>query len=59
MTLGEHLRELRRRVIWALAAIVAGTAVAFAFHGHVQHVLTKPYCSLPASYRFDPGKCTL
>ena len=59
MSLAEHLRELRRRMIIAALAVIVGTAVAFAFHGHIQHFLTKPYCDLPASYRFEPGKCTL
>src|SRR3954462_13305135 len=59
MSLTDHLHELRRRLVIAVLAIIAGTAVAFAFHGHVQHVLTRPYCSLPSTYRFEPGKCTL
>jgi hypothetical protein len=32
MSLIEHLRELRRRVIVSAAAITVGTAVAFALH---------------------------
>jgi sec-independent protein translocase protein TatC len=59
MPLAEHLRELRRRLVIASAAIVAGTIVAFVFHAHILHVLTRPYCSLPASYRLVPGRCTL
>src|SRR3954469_19960362 len=59
MSLAEHLRELRRRMIIAALAVIVGTAVAFVFHGHLQHWLTRPYCSLPATYRFEPGKCTL
>ena len=59
MTLVEHLGELRRRVIIAALAIVIGTAVAFAFHDTLLHVITKPYCDLPARYRVVPGRCTL
>jgi sec-independent protein translocase protein TatC len=59
MTLTEHLRELRRRVIISAAAVVVGTAVAFAFHGSLIDVLTKPYCDLPESYRALQGRCTL
>lgn len=59
MTLTEHLRELRHRLVISVLAVVAGTAVAFAFHGHVLHVLTRPYCSLPDSYRLVHDKCTL
>jgi sec-independent protein translocase protein TatC len=59
MSLGEHLRELRRRVIISVAAIVAGTIVAFVFHDRLIDVLTRPYCDLPASYRGIQGRCSL
>jgi sec-independent protein translocase protein TatC len=59
MTLTEHLRELRRRVIISALAVVVATAVAFAFHHWLLHLLTKPYCDLPAHYRAITGKCTL
>ena len=59
MSLADHLRELRRRLIIAAAAIVVATIAAFAVHGHILHVLTKPYCSLPASYRLVHDRCTL
>lgn len=59
MTLSEHLRELRRRLVIALIAVAAGTGLAFAFHGQILHVLTRPYCNLPASYRLVTDKCTL
>ena len=59
MTLAEHLRELRRRVIISGIAVVVGTAVAFAFHGWLIDLLTKPYCDLPQSYRALQGRCTL
>src|SRR5205823_11690392 len=59
MSLAAHLRELRRRLIIAAAAVVVGTIAAFAVHGHILHVLTHPYCSLPASYRLVHDRCTL
>ena len=59
MTLTEHLRELRRRVIISALAIVVGTAVAFAFHHRLLDVITQPYCDLPAHYRALTDKCTL
>ena len=43
MTLAEHLRELRHRLLISVIAIVAGTIVAFAFHHQILHVLTRPY----------------
>jgi len=59
MTLTEHLRELRRRVVISGLAIIVATAVAFAFHHWLLHVITKPYCDLPEHYRAIQGRCTL
>ena len=59
MSLGEHLAELRRRLIISVLAVIVGTIVAFVFHHAILHVLTRPYCNLPASYRFDSARCTL
>src|SRR3954447_15822572 len=60
MTLAEHLRELRRRIVIAVLAIIVGTIVAFVFHTHIQSVVTGPYCSLPASYhKLTGNSCTL
>src|SRR3954464_10579023 len=60
MTLAEHLRELRRRIVIAVLAIIAGTIVAFVFHTHIQKVVTGPYCSLPASFhKLTGNSCTL
>src|SRR5436305_588839 len=59
MTLGEHLAELRRRLLISVLAIVVGTIVAFVFHHQILHVLTRPYCNLPASYRYDSTRCAL
>jgi sec-independent protein translocase protein TatC len=41
-TLVEHLGELRARLIVSLAALAAGFAVAYGFHGHLLHWLNKP-----------------
>src|SRR3954470_2383540 len=60
MTLTEHLRELRRRLVISSLAVIAGTILAFVFHTRIQTVVTGPYCSLPASYHELTGdKCTL
>jgi sec-independent protein translocase protein TatC len=47
-TLVEHLEELRRRLMVALAAVAAGTAVAFVFHGSILDWLARP---LPPAHR--------
>jgi sec-independent protein translocase protein TatC len=41
-TLVEHLGELRGRLVFCLIAIVAGFAVAFAFHVRIIHWLNQP-----------------
>jgi sec-independent protein translocase protein TatC len=47
-TLVEHLDELRRRVLTALAAVAVGTAVAFVFHNRILDLLARP---LPPEHR--------
>ncbi|HVS68567.1 MAG TPA: twin-arginine translocase subunit TatC [Mycobacteriales bacterium] len=59
MTLGEHLAELRYRVIVALVAVIVTTIIAYVFHGHILNFISHPYCDLPAKYRALPGKCKL
>jgi sec-independent protein translocase protein TatC len=47
-TLVEHLEELRGRILFALAAVAAATAVAFVFHDQVLEWLARP---LPPAHR--------
>ena len=44
MTLLGHLTELRKRLIWSVAAILLGTIVVFALHKQVLETLEGPYC---------------
>ncbi len=44
MTLGEHLAELRRRVVICVVAFGAGSTVAFIVYPHILHFLQAPYC---------------
>jgi sec-independent protein translocase protein TatC len=59
MTLGEHLAELRYRVVVSLVAVVITTVIAYVFHGHILDFVKHPYCELPAHYRAIEGHCTL
>jgi sec-independent protein translocase protein TatC len=59
MSLGEHLYELRYRVIISSIAVVLTTIVAYVFHTHILHFLTHPYCQLPAKDRAIQGRCVL
>lgn len=68
MTLVEHIEELRRRLLVALAAIAVGTVVGYFWYGYspgpvpsLGDILKEPYCSLPADLRFgsSTGECRL
>ncbi|AWB81907.1 twin-arginine translocase subunit TatC [Corynebacterium yudongzhengii] len=69
MTLVEHLKELRRRVIIAVLAMIAGTVIGFIWYQHsppgvmtLGEIVRGPYCSLPPEYRADftdSGECRL
>jgi len=64
MSLVEHLRELRSRLIKCALALAVGFGIGFALRGPVIDVITQPYCDLPAALRqasnvFDPDSCSL
>lgn len=58
MTAGEHLEELRRRMILALAAVVVGFVVCWFFKGPLMRLAARPHVQamralgLPAALRF-------
>ncbi|WP_363316449.1 twin-arginine translocase subunit TatC, partial [Corynebacterium sp.] len=59
MSLVEHLKELRRRILVALAAIGVGTVLGYMWYGNgvlgtpsLGELLKAPYCQLPAEARF-------
>lgn len=59
MSLIEHLKELRRRILVALAAIAVGTVLGYMWYGNgvlgtpsLGDLLKEPYCNLPAEMRF-------
>lgn len=57
MSVIDHLRELRTRVVWIVVIITAGAIIGWIFYNPILHFLTRPYCSVPASHRF-PGNST-
>jgi sec-independent protein translocase protein TatC len=60
MTLFEHLRELRYRLVVAALAILVGTVVAWFFHKQLQHLLRYPYDVGIAQLKTNnPGSNTL
>jgi len=44
MTLGEHLGELRRRLIISVCAIAVGAIACYVFYDQILHILQHPYC---------------
>ena len=49
MTLGEHLEELRLRIILALIGLAAGMVVGLVFGNNILHYLRQPYEQIYAS----------
>ena len=48
LTLMEHLRELRRRVLWCVLAVVVGAGVSFVFFEQIIDLLVRPARALDA-----------
>jgi sec-independent protein translocase protein TatC len=47
MSLMEHIRELRNRILKAALAIIVGAVVGWFLYPHVWHFIQTPYCRLP------------
>ena len=59
MSLMDHLRELRNRLIKAMLALLVATIIGWIVFNPVWDFLKEPYCSLPQSHALDADKCTL
>ncbi|WP_248963136.1 twin-arginine translocase subunit TatC [Sphaerisporangium perillae] len=59
MSLMDHLRELRNRLVKAILGLTLGTVVGFVFFDRIWDFLVGPYCRLPAAYKLKAGECTL
>src|SRR5690242_14990659 len=52
MSVIDHLRELRRRMLFVLLFVTLGTIAGWVLYAPVLHFLERPYCSVPAQYRY-------
>ena len=64
MSVIEHLRELRRRLIVVVIVIGLGAMVGWVFYGPILAFMKHPYCSVPYDHRLggvkgDGDKCEL
>ncbi len=64
MPLIEHIRELRSRLLKALAGLAGGAIIGWIFFSPVWHVLEKPYCKIqihgrPPGAALGSNECTL
>jgi sec-independent protein translocase protein TatC len=61
MSVLDHLRELRRRLIWVLLIVAVGAVLGWELYPQLLSFLKKPYCEVPAKYRFvsTDQKCAL
>lgn len=57
MPLVEHLRELRRRMLVCVVALVPGVVVGWIYYDRLVRFLAAPVCDLPSSGTVGTGKC--
>jgi len=54
MSFGDHLDELRKRIIYALIGLLAAVIFCFNYGDHIIEILTTPYCVAMEGLGFDP-----
>jgi sec-independent protein translocase protein TatC len=52
MSVMDHLRELRRRLIWIVLIIALGAVLGWYLYNPIIHFLERPYCSVAPTHRF-------
>ncbi|GAA3102213.1 twin-arginine translocase subunit TatC [Streptosporangium carneum] len=59
MSLMEHLRELRNRILISFLGLAVGIGIGFVYFDPIWNFLEEPYCSLQQAQQLRPGQCTL
>lgn len=54
MSFGDHLEELRRRVVLAIVGLILAATICFLFGDKIIEILTTPYCVAMEQLGFDP-----
>ena len=54
MSFGDHLEELRRRVILAIVGVAIAATICFLVGDRIIEILTTPYCVAMEQLGFDP-----
>ena len=54
MSFGDHIEELRRRVIYGLLGLLVAVIVCFAFGDHIVATLSAPYAATMERLGYDP-----
>jgi sec-independent protein translocase protein TatC len=55
MSVMDHLRELRRRLIAIVLIVAVGSVVGWYLYAPILEFLKHPYCAVPAKYRYEPA----
>jgi sec-independent protein translocase protein TatC len=56
MSVVDHLRELRDRIVWSMIAIAVGAVLCFIFFEPIIHLMVGPYRDATTSKAFPDGK---
>ncbi len=62
MSVLDHLRELRRRIILVMVIVAVGAIVGYLAYDWILGILKHPYCKVPYRHRFgarNQGDCSL
>ena len=54
MSFGDHLEELRHRVILAIVGLIVAATICFLIGDRIIEILTTPYCVAMEQLGFDP-----
>jgi sec-independent protein translocase protein TatC len=57
MPLLDHLREFRKRIVWASIAVAAGSAVGWIFYDQIITTLAQPVCDLKTAQATGSDSC--